>query len=76
MIVSKTLSMGGPLDHGVTTPTIDNIAQDGSALEENVSALVLVDVSALVLVDVSALGDISLLRVGSALGVVSALGDE
>ena len=27
MIVSKTLSVGGPLDHGVTTPTIDNIAQ-------------------------------------------------
>ncbi len=26
MIVSKTLSVGSPLDHGVTTPTIDNIA--------------------------------------------------
>jgi hypothetical protein len=24
MIVSKTLSVGGPLDHGVTTPIIDN----------------------------------------------------
>ena len=50
--------------------------RDGSALEENVSALVLVDFSALGVEDFSALGDISLLRVGSALGVVSALGNE
>jgi len=42
-------------------------ASNGSAL---------VDVSVLGVEDFSALGDISLLRVGSALGVVSALGDE
>ena len=30
MIVSKTLSVGGPLDHGVTMPTIDNIAHENN----------------------------------------------
>jgi hypothetical protein len=35
MIVSKTLSMGGPLDHGVTTPTIDNIAQTGNEVDDD-----------------------------------------
>ena len=29
MIVLKTLRVGGPLDHGVTMPTIDNIAHRG-----------------------------------------------
>ena len=35
MIVSKTLSVGGPLDHGVTMPTIDNIAHKALRVGES-----------------------------------------
>ncbi len=65
--------MHPPLLLAAATSVCFPFSGNGSALEKG---SVLVDVSALGVEDFSALGDISLLRVGSELGVVSVLGDE